>query len=110
VPLALGFLAGELTYPQDLDQQQERDQELVPYLENKGRGVYAWIGAGRDSDTLLQDLCTKFLAYKYVSQIGRMLNSKYLFELLILNLILIINRIEVVKLARRLITSYFVAN
>jgi len=67
VPLALGFLAGELTYPQDLDQQQERDQELVPYLENKGRGVYAWIGAGRDSDTLLQDLCTKFLAYKYVS-------------------------------------------
>lgn len=66
VPLALGFLAGELTYSQDLDQQQERDQELVPYLENKGRGIYAWIGAGRDSDTRLQDLCTKFLMYKYV--------------------------------------------
>jgi len=67
VPLALGFLAGELTYSQDLDQRQERDQELVPYLENKGRGVYAWIGAGRDSDTRLQDLCAKFLMYKYVS-------------------------------------------
>ncbi|XP_050452746.1 nuclear factor related to kappa-B-binding protein-like isoform X1 [Cataglyphis hispanica] len=66
VPLALGFLAGELTYSQDLDQRQERDQELVPYLENKGRGVYAWIGAGRDSDTRLQDLCTKFLMYKDV--------------------------------------------
>ncbi|KAL6260847.1 hypothetical protein P5V15_008374 [Pogonomyrmex californicus] len=64
VPLALGFLAGELMYSQDLDQRQERDQELVPYLENKGRGVYAWIGAGRDSDTRLQDLCTKFLMYK----------------------------------------------
>ncbi|XP_011706105.1 PREDICTED: nuclear factor related to kappa-B-binding protein isoform X3 [Wasmannia auropunctata] len=66
VPLALGFLAGELMYSQDLDQRQERDQELVPYLENKGRGVYAWIGAGRDSDTRLQDLCTKFLMYKDV--------------------------------------------
>lgn len=67
IPLALGFLAGELIYSQDLDLRQERDQELVPYLENKGRGVYAWIGAGRDSDTRLQDLCTKFLMYKYVS-------------------------------------------
>ncbi|KAL0130422.1 hypothetical protein PUN28_002239 [Cardiocondyla obscurior] len=64
VPSALGFLAGELMYSPDVDQRQERDQELVPYLENKGRGVYAWIGAGRDSDTRLQDLCTKFLMYK----------------------------------------------
>ncbi|KAG5323494.1 NFRKB protein, partial [Pseudoatta argentina] len=64
VPLALGFLAGELMYSQDLDQRQEQDQELVPYLENKGQGIYAWIGAGRDSDARLQDLCTKFLMYK----------------------------------------------
>ncbi|XP_015109741.1 nuclear factor related to kappa-B-binding protein [Diachasma alloeum] len=62
VPSALGFLAGELTYAQELD--QERDQEFVPYLENKGRGVYAWIGAGRDSDSRLTILCTKFLLYK----------------------------------------------
>ncbi|XP_063977217.1 nuclear factor related to kappa-B-binding protein [Diachasmimorpha longicaudata] len=62
VPSALGFLAGELTYSQELD--QERDQEFVPYLENKGRGVYAWIGAGRDSDSRLTTLCTKFLLYK----------------------------------------------
>ena len=64
VPLALGFLAGELMYFQDLEQRQEQDQELVPYLENKGQGIYAWIGAGRDSDARLQDLCTKFLMYK----------------------------------------------
>ncbi|KYN38168.1 Nuclear factor, partial [Trachymyrmex septentrionalis] len=64
VPLALGFLAGELMYSQDLDQRQEQDQELVPYLENKGQSIYAWIGAGRDSDARLQDLCTKFLMYK----------------------------------------------
>lgn len=67
VPLALGFLAGELTYSQELDQRQEREQELVPYLENKGRSVYAWIGAGRDSDARLSDLCARFLMYKYVS-------------------------------------------
>ncbi|XP_017878978.1 nuclear factor related to kappa-B-binding protein [Ceratina calcarata] len=64
VPLALGFLAGELTYSQDISDRQERDPELVPYLENKGNGVYAWIGAGRDSDSRLADLCTKFLMYK----------------------------------------------
>ncbi|XP_033219071.1 nuclear factor related to kappa-B-binding protein isoform X2 [Belonocnema kinseyi] len=64
VPLALGFLAGELTYPQDLDQQNDGEQELVPYLENKGRGVYAWIGAGRDSDSRLATLCTRFLLHR----------------------------------------------
>lgn len=63
VPLALGFLAGELVYPQD--PLLDGDQELVPYLENKGRGVYAWIGAGRDSDSHLAMLCNKFLLYKY---------------------------------------------
>ncbi|XP_066595888.1 nuclear factor related to kappa-B-binding protein isoform X3 [Prorops nasuta] len=62
VPLALGFLAGELTYIQEQDQQQ--DHELVPYLENKGFGVYAWIGAGRDSDSRLLNLCTRFLLHK----------------------------------------------
>ncbi|XP_076757201.1 nuclear factor related to kappaB binding protein isoform X2 [Xylocopa sonorina] len=64
VPLALGFLAGELTYSQDMGDRQERDLELVPYLENKGNGVYAWIGAGRDSDSRLSDLCAKFLMCK----------------------------------------------
>ncbi|KOX72436.1 Nuclear factor related to kappa-B-binding protein [Melipona quadrifasciata] len=63
VPLALGFLAGELTYSQDSD-RQEKESELVPYLENKGSGVYAWIGAGRDSDSRLSDLCVKFLMHK----------------------------------------------
>lgn len=67
VPLALGFLAGELTYSQELEQSQEREQELVPYLENKGSGVYAWIGAGRDSDSRLLDLCTKFLMHRYLN-------------------------------------------
>lgn len=62
VPSALGFLAGELTYPQDMEQDQ--DHELVPYLENKGSGLYAWIGAGRDSDTRLTVLCTRFLIHK----------------------------------------------
>ena len=62
VPRALGFLAGELAYIQEHDQlQQEREQEFVPYLENKGRGVYAWIGAGRDSDSRLSLLCSRFL-------------------------------------------------
>ncbi|CAK9828671.1 Nuclear factor related to kappa-B-binding protein [Anthophora retusa] len=64
VPLALGFLAGELIYSQDLGDRQERETDLVPYLENKGSGVYAWIGAGRDSDSRLADLCTKFLMHK----------------------------------------------
>ncbi|XP_012254609.2 nuclear factor related to kappa-B-binding protein [Athalia rosae] len=63
VPLALGFLAGELVYSsQETDHQQE--QELVPYLENKGRGVYAWIGAGRDSDSRLATYCARFLAHR----------------------------------------------
>ncbi|XP_043593392.1 nuclear factor related to kappa-B-binding protein-like isoform X2 [Bombus pyrosoma] len=64
VPLALGFLAGELTYSQEIGDRQERESELVPYLENKGNGVYAWIGAGRDSDSRLSDLCAKFLMHK----------------------------------------------
>ncbi|XP_043522153.1 nuclear factor related to kappa-B-binding protein isoform X2 [Frieseomelitta varia] len=64
VPLALGFLAGELTYSQDISDRQEKESELVPYLENKGSGVYAWIGAGRDSDSRLSDLCAKFLMHK----------------------------------------------
>ena len=64
VPLALGFLAGELTYSQDIGDRQEKESELVPYLENKGSGVYAWIGAGRDSDSRLSDLCAKFLMHK----------------------------------------------
>ncbi|XP_076244084.1 nuclear factor related to kappaB binding protein [Calliopsis andreniformis] len=64
VPLALGFLAGELTYSQDLGDRQEREPDLVPYLENKGSGVYAWIGAGRDSDSRLSDLCAKFFMHK----------------------------------------------
>ena len=64
VPLALGFLAGELTYSQEVGERLEREPELVPYLENKGGGVYAWIGAGRDSDSRLSDLCEKFLARK----------------------------------------------
>lgn len=68
VPLALGFLAGELTYSQELSERLEREPELVPYLENKGSGVYAWIGAGRDSDSRLSDLCEKFLAHKYVTE------------------------------------------
>lgn len=71
VPLALGFLAGELTYNQELGDRQERELELVPYLENKGNGLYAWIGAGRDSDSRLADLCAKFLLYKYVIQVYR---------------------------------------
>ncbi|XP_076648684.1 nuclear factor related to kappaB binding protein [Halictus rubicundus] len=64
VPLALGFLAGEYTYSQDVGDRQEREPEFVPYLENKGNGVYAWIGAGRDSDSRLSDLCAKFLMHK----------------------------------------------
>ncbi|XP_043265213.1 nuclear factor related to kappa-B-binding protein isoform X1 [Colletes gigas] len=64
VPLALGFLAGEFTYSQELGDRQEREPELVPYLENKGNGVYAWIGAGRDSDSRLTDLCAKFLLHR----------------------------------------------
>ncbi|CAB0028352.1 unnamed protein product [Trichogramma brassicae] len=63
VPLALSFLAGEMVYPQD-PLSTSKDQELVPYLENKGQGVYAWIGAGRDSDNHLAVLCAKFLLYK----------------------------------------------
>ncbi|XP_046488673.1 nuclear factor related to kappa-B-binding protein [Neodiprion pinetum] len=63
VPLALGFLAGELVYSlQETDHQTE--QELVPYLENKGRGVYAWIGAGRDSDSRLATYCGRFLTHR----------------------------------------------
>lgn len=64
VPIALGFLAGELTYSQELGDRLEREPEFVPYLENKGSGVYAWIGAGRDSDSRLSDLCSKFLMHK----------------------------------------------
>ncbi|KAL7299791.1 hypothetical protein TKK_0007536 [Trichogramma kaykai] len=63
VPLALSFLAGEMVYPQD-PLSTGNDHELVPYLENKGQGVYAWIGAGRDSDNHLAVLCAKFLLYK----------------------------------------------
>lgn len=63
VPLALGFLAGELTYPQD-SEQNDGEQEFVPYLENKGRGIYAWIGAGRDSDMRLTVLCARFLLHR----------------------------------------------
>ncbi|XP_034938876.1 uncharacterized protein [Chelonus insularis] len=58
VPSALGFLAGELIFSQDLDQH---DSEFVPYLENKGRSIYAWIGAGRDSDSRLSTLNSQFL-------------------------------------------------
>ncbi|XP_015428389.1 PREDICTED: nuclear factor related to kappa-B-binding protein [Dufourea novaeangliae] len=64
VPLALGFLAGEYIYSQEVGDRQERELELVPYLENKGHGVYAWIGAGRDSDSRLSILCTKFLMHR----------------------------------------------
>ncbi|XP_015596568.1 nuclear factor related to kappa-B-binding protein isoform X2 [Cephus cinctus] len=64
VPLALGFLAGELTYSHDGEQQSDGEQEFVPYLENKGRGLYAWIGAGRDSDSRLATLCTRFLLHR----------------------------------------------
>lgn len=63
MPLALGFLAGELTYSQD-SEQNDGEQELVPYLENKGRGIYAWIGAGRDSDLRLSALCARFLLHR----------------------------------------------
>lgn len=73
VPLVLGFLAGEYTYSQELGDRQEREPELVPYLENKGNGVYAWIGAGRDSDSRLSELCAKFLMHKSVYRM------KYLF-------------------------------
>ncbi|KAJ8683468.1 hypothetical protein QAD02_019260 [Eretmocerus hayati] len=62
VPLALSFLAGELVYSQD--QFLDGDQEFVPYVDNKGMGVYAWIGAGRDSDSRLSVLCTTFLMYR----------------------------------------------
>lgn len=64
VPRALSFLAGELTCNQEHEQSQDGDNELVPYLENKGRGVYAWIGAGRDSDSRLALLCTRFLLHR----------------------------------------------
>lgn len=62
VPLALGFLAGELTYPKE--HEPDSEQEFVPYLENKGCGVYAWIGAGRDSDSRLSMICSQFLSHK----------------------------------------------
>lgn len=64
VPSALGFLAGELTYVPEHDQHPEHDVEFVPYLENKNHGIYAWIGAGRDSDSRLMMLCMRFLQHR----------------------------------------------
>lgn len=56
LPSAITFLCGN---------SSEQPDDFVPYMEYKtAMDVYQWIGAGRDSDTLLSTLCTFWLDHR----------------------------------------------
>ncbi|KAG5890077.1 hypothetical protein JTB14_003641 [Gonioctena quinquepunctata] len=56
LPSAITFLCGNAS---------EQPDDFVPYMEYKtSLDVYQWIGAGRDSDTLLSSLCNFWLEHK----------------------------------------------
>ncbi|CAG9762803.1 unnamed protein product [Ceutorhynchus assimilis] len=60
LPSAITFLCGNAS---------EQPDDFVPYMEYKTPlDVYQWIGAGRDSDQLLSNLCTFWLQHRSESK------------------------------------------
>lgn len=60
LPSAITFLCGNAS---------EQPDDFVPYMEYKSSlDVYQWIGAGRDSDSLLSSLCNFWLEHKSESK------------------------------------------
>lgn len=56
LPLAINFLSGNFS---------EQPEDFVPYIEYKEKiDMYQWIGAGRDSDSLLSPLCQYWLEHR----------------------------------------------
>lgn len=56
LPSAITFLCGNAS---------EQPDDFVPYMEYKTNlDVYQWIGAGRDSDTLLSAICSFWLEHR----------------------------------------------
>ncbi|KAF2900365.1 hypothetical protein ILUMI_05821 [Ignelater luminosus] len=56
LPLAINFLSGNCS---------EQPDDFVPYIEFKAKiDMYQWIGAGRDSDSLLSPLCQYWLEHR----------------------------------------------
>ncbi|XP_055380378.1 nuclear factor related to kappa-B-binding protein [Condylostylus longicornis] len=57
LPSAIHFLSGEFA---------DQPEEFVPYIEFKTQlNIYQWIGAGRDSDSHLLNLCQYWLSRKH---------------------------------------------
>ncbi|KAK4887042.1 hypothetical protein RN001_003313 [Aquatica leii] len=56
LPMAINFLSGNFA---------EQPDDFVPYMEYKEKlDMYQWIGAGRDSDSLLSPLCQYWLEHR----------------------------------------------
>ncbi|KAK5643642.1 hypothetical protein RI129_007487 [Pyrocoelia pectoralis] len=56
LPKAVNFLSGNFS---------EQPEDFVPYIEFKEKiDMYQWIGAGRDSDSLLSPLCQYWLEHR----------------------------------------------
>ncbi|KAF5284990.1 hypothetical protein FQR65_LT02301 [Abscondita terminalis] len=56
LPMAINFLSGNFS---------EQPDDFVPYIEYKEKiDMYQWIGAGRDSDSLLSPLCQYWLEHR----------------------------------------------
>ncbi|XP_050315502.1 nuclear factor related to kappa-B-binding protein [Anthonomus grandis grandis] len=63
LPSAITFLCGNAS---------EQPDDFVPYMEYKmNLDVYQWIGAGRDSDQLLNNLCTFWLQHRTESKMTK---------------------------------------
>lgn len=63
LPSAITFLCGNAS---------EQPDDFVPYMEYKlNLDVYQWIGAGRDSNQLLSNLCTFWLQHRTESKLTK---------------------------------------
>ncbi|KAL1505551.1 hypothetical protein ABEB36_005093 [Hypothenemus hampei] len=63
LPSAITFLCGNAS---------EQPDDFVPYMEYKlNLDVYQWIGAGRDSDQLLLNLCSFWLQHRNESKLNK---------------------------------------